>query len=101
MKPISVPEDLVKYNTQCKDLLIEAMKYHLMPEMRRYLQTSRTKIRQCDFSKPVIYALGGQSLFAIHCECELYDSLSDVWQLIQPMKDRRARLGIGVVYDKV
>ena len=94
-------EDLVKYNSQCKDLLIEAMKYHLMPEMRRYLQTNRTKVREGEYFKPVIYALGGQSLFAIHCECELFDPASDVWQLVQPMAIRRARLGIGVVYDKL
>jgi len=94
-------EDLVKHNSLCKDLLIEAMKYHLMPEMRRYLQTSRTKVREGEFLKPIIYTLGGQSLFAIHCECEFYADSSDVWQLIQPMTVRRARLGIGVVYDKL
>lgn len=94
-------EDLVKYNSQCKDLLIEAMKYHLMPEMRRYLQTNRTKVREGELYKSYIYALGGQSLFAIHCECELFNPSSDVWQPVQPMSIRRARLGIGVVYDKL
>ena len=94
-------EDLIKSNSQCKDLLIEAMKYHLMPEMRRYLQTNRTKPRSTGETIPIIFALGGQSLFAIHCECELFNPSNDAWQLISPMAIRRARLGIGIVYDKL
>ena len=39
-------EHLVKQNSQCKDFLIEAMKYHLLkPELKLLYKTPRTKIR--------------------------------------------------------
>jgi len=94
-------EDLIKNNVQCKDLLIEAMKYHLMPEMRRYLQSGRTKKRKCEKTKQYLYALGGQSLFAIHSECERLDLELNTWQSVPSMLGRRARLGIGIVYDRL
>ena len=95
------PEELIKYNTPCKDLLIEAMKYHLLPEMRRYLQSSRTRPRVNSDTYPLIFALGGQSLFAIHCECEAYNAETDAWHVVPPMMCRRAKFGVAVVYDQI
>uniref|UniRef100_A0A672GUR9 Kelch-like family member 17 n=1 Tax=Salarias fasciatus TaxID=181472 RepID=A0A672GUR9_SALFA len=40
-------ELLVRHHSECKDLLIEALKYHLMPEQRGVLSNSRTRPRPC------------------------------------------------------
>lgn len=95
------PEDIIKFDASCKDLLIEAMKYHLMPEMRRYFQTKRTKSRQSQGNVPLIYVIGGQSLFAIHSDCEVYNPTTETWQQMSAMTIRRSRIGVGVVYDKL
>jgi len=95
------PEDLIKSDTQCKDLLIEAMKYHLMPEMRRYLQKKRTQYRHASGMEPCIYVVGGQSLFAYHSDCEIFCPKTEKWTSLPSMTMRRSRLGIGVVYDKL
>ncbi|KAL0203929.1 hypothetical protein M9458_001947, partial [Cirrhinus mrigala] len=39
-------ETLVKNSSACKDYLIEAMKYHLLPaEQRSLMKTIRTRVR--------------------------------------------------------
>eukprot|EP00111_Clytia_hemisphaerica_P022633 TCONS_00066584-protein len=95
------PEELIKQDSKCKDLLIEAMKYHLMPEMRRYLQKKRTKYRCSEGTEPLFFVVGGQSLFSYHSDCEIYCPNTERWYSIQPMTMRRSRVGIGVVYDKL
>uniref|UniRef100_A0A670YNE0 Kelch like family member 17 n=1 Tax=Pseudonaja textilis TaxID=8673 RepID=A0A670YNE0_PSETE len=46
-------ELLVRHHSECKDLLIEALKYHLMPEQRAVLSNSRTqKLFSCFLSLP-------------------------------------------------
>ena len=51
-------ELLVRHHSECKDLLIEALKYHLMPEQRGVLSNSRTRPRRCDGAGPVLFAVG-------------------------------------------
>ena len=77
------------------------MKYQLMPEMRPKLQGKRTKPRGGLKRIGTLFALGGQSLFAIHSECEYFDSVNNTWNSMTPMLGRRARLGIGIINDKL
>lgn len=51
-------ELLVRHHSECKDLLIEALKYHLMPEQRGVLSNSRTRPRRCEGASPVLFAVG-------------------------------------------
>lgn len=51
-------EQLVRHHSDCKDLLIEALKYHLMPEQRGVLSNSRTRPRRCEGASPVLFAVG-------------------------------------------
>ena len=95
------PNELIKDDASCKDLIIEAMKYQLMPEMRPKLQGKRTKRRGGLKRIGTLFALGGQSLFAIHSECEYFDSVNNTWNSMTPMLGRRARLGIGIINDKL
>ncbi|KAK3735752.1 hypothetical protein QZH41_000625 [Actinostola sp. cb2023] len=91
-------EDVMKSNHDCcKDLLIEALKYHLLPEKRCMLKTPRTQQRKPSGQVPILFAIGGGSLFAIHSECECYDPRIDRWYMIPSMSTKRARVGVGVV----
>ncbi|NXM10610.1 KLH17 protein, partial [Ploceus nigricollis] len=50
-------ELLVRHHSECKDLLIEALKYHLMPEQRGVLGNSRTRPRRCEGASTVLFAV--------------------------------------------
>ena len=94
-------EEIVKDSVECKDLLIEAMKFHLLPEKRAILQSPRTQCRKPAGQVPILFAIGGGSLFAIHSECECYDPRTDRWCMVSPMSTKRARVGVGVVGGKI
>ena len=87
-------DPLIKSNQSGKDLLIEAMIYHLSPEHRRSMGTVRTQQRTPDGLKPYIFAIGGGSLFAIHNECEFYNPRLDRWGSLAPTSQRRSRAGV-------
>lgn len=50
-------EPLFKEDRTCQELIMEAMKYHLLPERRPMLQSSRTHPRKSTVG--VMYAVGG------------------------------------------
>lgn len=88
-------EPLIQTNQMGKDLLIEAMKYHLSPECRVTFNSNvRTKQRQRAGLTSYIFAVGGGSLFAIHSECEFYNPTTDKWSQFAPTLQRRSRLGV-------
>jgi len=48
---------LFKHDVECQELIMEALKYHLLPERRLSMQSSRTKPRKSTVG--VLYAVGG------------------------------------------
>ena len=90
-------EPLVRETAECRELLLEAMRYHLMPENRSALTSYRTSYRQPDGTKPYLFAIGGGSLFAIHSECEVYNPRTDRWSFIASMNTRRSRTAVATV----
>ena len=48
---------LLKDDRECQELVMEAMKYHLLPERRSTLQSTRTQPRKSLVG--VLYAVGG------------------------------------------
>ncbi|GCC23509.1 hypothetical protein chiPu_0001905 [Chiloscyllium punctatum] len=94
-------ELLVRHHSECKDLLIEALKYHLMPEQRGVLSNTRTRPRRCEGASPVLFAVGGGSLFAIHGDCEAYDTRTDRWHMVASMSTRRARVGVAAIGNRL
>jgi len=85
---------LVRENPACSELLLEAMRYHLLPEQRTALSSYRTTPRQPEGAKPYLFAIGGGSLFAIHAESEVYNPVSDRWTNIASMSARRSRAAV-------
>lgn len=51
-------ETLIRDDPECKELLLEAMKYHLLPEQRSLMVTKRTSERRPDGMKPYVFAVG-------------------------------------------
>lgn len=51
-------ETLIRDDSECKELLLEAMKYHLLPEQRSLMSTKRTSERRPDGMKPYVFAVG-------------------------------------------
>lgn len=51
-------EPLVRENPECLELLLEAMKYHLLPEQRSSLANHRTEERRPEGMQPYIFAIG-------------------------------------------
>lgn len=51
-------ETLVRESAECKELLLEAMKYHLLPEQRSALTSERTLERRPEGIKPYVFAVG-------------------------------------------
>ncbi|XP_023216548.1 kelch-like protein 17 isoform X2 [Centruroides sculpturatus] len=90
-------EPLIQSNQESKDLLIEAMKYHLMPEHRTNMISVRTTQRKPEELRPYIFAIGGGSLFTIHSECECYNPRTDRWYPTAPTLQRRSRAGVAAV----
>lgn len=87
-------EPLVRSSDESKDLLIEAMRYHLMPERRASMAGPRTSHRRPEGLRSYLFAVGGGSLFAIHSECEYYNPRTDRWSSFAPTIHRRSRAGI-------
>uniref|UniRef100_A0A5F9C7S4 Kelch like family member 17 n=1 Tax=Oryctolagus cuniculus TaxID=9986 RepID=A0A5F9C7S4_RABIT len=81
--------------------LVKALKFHLLPEQRGVLGTSRTRPRRCEGAGPVLFAVGGGSLFAIHGDCEAYDTRTDRWHVVASMSTRRARVGVAAVGNRL
>ncbi len=97
-------ESLIRTNSEAKDLLIEAMRYHLCPAERAAVEhnahNARTTTRRPEGLQPVIFAIGGGSLFStINSEFEYYCPVSDRWTYVQSSQ-RRSRAGLTTLNNR-
>lgn len=51
-------DNLIRDNPECKEYLLEAMRYHLLPEQRAMLANERTTLRRPEGLKPYLFAIG-------------------------------------------
>lgn len=58
-------DSLIRGDSQCKELLLEAMKYHLLPEQRSLMTTQRTSERRPAGMRPYVFAVGERP-FVMH-----------------------------------
>ncbi|XP_056625450.1 kelch-like protein 3 isoform X2 [Triplophysa dalaica] len=94
-------EPLIKNNNTCKDFLIEAMKYHLLPADQRHLiKTDRTRPRTPISLPKVMMVVGGQAPKAIR-SVECYDFQEDRWYQVADLPSRRCRAGVVFMAGKV
>ncbi|XP_015518884.1 ring canal kelch homolog isoform X1 [Neodiprion lecontei] len=94
-------EPLLKANLQCKDFLIEALKYHLLKgEQKTLFKTARTKPRQPVGLPKVLLVVGGQAPKAIR-SVECYDFKEERWYQVSELPTRRCRAGLSVLGGRV
>ncbi|XP_069349826.1 kelch-like protein 2 isoform X6 [Eulemur rufifrons] len=87
-------ESLVKNSSACKDFLIEAMKYHLLPTEQRVLMKSvRTRLRTPMNLPKLMVVVGGQAPKAIR-SVECYDFKEERWHQVAELPSRRCRAGM-------
>lgn len=96
-------EPLLAGDIQCKDLIIEALKYHLLKNEQKLVfsfNTPRTIPRRPIGRPKVLLVIGGQAPKAIR-SVECYDLRDEKWYQAAEMPSRRCRAGLAVLGDKV
>ncbi|XP_078268424.1 kelch-like protein 4 isoform X1 [Rhinoraja longicauda] len=80
---------------ECQKLLMEAMRYHLLPERRPMLQSPRTKPRKSTVG--ALYAVGGMDTNKGATTVEKYDLRTNTWIQVGTMNGRRLQFGVAVI----
>lgn len=94
-------EPLLGTDMRCKDLLIEALTFHLLrPEQRATVANSRARPRQPIGAPKILLVVGGQAPKAIR-NVECYDLEEGKWYNAGEMLTRRCRAGLAVVEGRV
>lgn len=96
-------EPLLGGDIRCKDLIIEALKYHLLKNEQKLVfsfNTPRTIPRRPIGRPKVLLVIGGQAPKAIR-SVECYDLRDEKWFQAAEMPSRRCRAGLAVLGDKV
>ncbi|KAI5937095.1 Kelch-like protein 4, partial [Manis javanica] len=84
---------------QCQKLLIEAMKYHLLPERKHMLQSPRTKPRISTLG--ALYAVGCKDTIRGTHTIEKYDLRTNSWLHSSTMSSLRFQFGVAVIGNKL
>ncbi|XP_028314782.1 kelch-like protein 4 isoform X1 [Gouania willdenowi] len=84
---------------ECQKLLMEAMKYHLLPERRPMFQSPRTKPRKSTVG--ALYAVGGMDATKGSTTIEKYDLRTNTWIQVGVMNGRRLQFGVAVIDNKL
>lgn len=96
-------EPLLQGDILCKDLIIEALKYHLLKNEQKLIfsfNTKRTIPRKPIGCPKVLLVIGGQAPKAIR-SVECYDLKEEKWYQAAEMPSRRCRAGVAVLSGKV
>ena len=92
-------QPILKSDPDCPPLILEALKYHLLPERRSQLQSSRTCPRKSTVG--YLYAVGGMDTNKAAMSIERYDFRTDTWSPFASMSGRRLQFGVSVVEGKL
>jgi kelch-like protein 18 len=95
-------ESLIKNNLGSRDLLNEAIFYHLLPENRNQYKTFNLKPRCSNDASGLIYAIGGlNSTGGSISTVEVYDCFQDKWRIAESMMTTRSRVAVAVLQGKL
>ncbi|XP_041358583.1 kelch-like protein 5 isoform X1 [Gigantopelta aegis] len=106
--PLMAPQYIADYvetnplfrdDKECQQLIMEALKYHLLPERRSSFQSPRTKPRKSTVG--VMYAVGGMDCSKGATSIEKYDLRTNTWVQIANMNGRRLQFGVAVLEEKL
>ncbi|XP_060533723.1 kelch-like protein 5 [Cylas formicarius] len=83
----------------CQKLIMEAMKWHLLPERRVQMTCARTRPRKATIGRLMI--VGGMDSSKGATTIESYDPRSDRWTIAYEMSGKRLQFGIALIADKL
>nr|CAD7264941.1 unnamed protein product [Timema shepardi] len=83
----------------CLDLIMEALKYHLLPERRPMLQSPRTRPRKSTVG--ALFAVGGMDANKGATSIERFDLRTNSWSEVAKMSGRRLQFGVAVLDGKL
>ncbi|XP_055377632.1 kelch-like protein 5 isoform X2 [Condylostylus longicornis] len=83
----------------CQQLVMEALKWHLLPERRSLISTARTRPRKSTVGK--VLAVGGMDAHKGAISIESYCPRLDKWSLLRNLAARRLQFGVAVIDDKL
>ncbi|KAG9342445.1 hypothetical protein JZ751_016447 [Albula glossodonta] len=90
---------LLRDSVECQRLVMEAMKYHLLPERRPLLQSPRTRPRKATVG--ALFAVGGMDATKGATSIEQYCLRRDSWKQVAVMSGRRLQFGVAVLEDRL
>nr|XP_055061611.1 kelch-like protein 5 isoform X2 [Misgurnus anguillicaudatus] len=90
---------LLRDSVECQRLVMEAMKYHLLPERRPLLQSPRTRPRKATVG--ALFAVGGMDATKGATSVEQYCLRRDTWWQVAVMSGRRLQFGVAVLDDRL
>uniref|UniRef100_A0A8C3GBG6 Kelch-like family member 5 n=1 Tax=Cyclopterus lumpus TaxID=8103 RepID=A0A8C3GBG6_CYCLU len=86
---------LLRDSMECQRLLMEGMKYHLLPQRQPLLQSPRTRPRKATVG--AMFAVGGMDATKGATSIEQYCLRRDTWRQVATMSGRRLQFGVAVL----
>ncbi|XP_061627213.1 kelch-like protein 5 isoform X2 [Phyllopteryx taeniolatus] len=86
-------------SADCQRLLLEGMKYHLLPQRRPLLQSPRTRPRKATVG--AMFAVGGMDATKGATSIEQYCLRRDTWKQVAAMSGRRLQFGVAVLKGRL
>ncbi|KAK0152834.1 Kelch-like protein 5 [Merluccius polli] len=86
---------LLRDSVESQRLLMEGMKYHLLPQRRPLLQSPRTRPRKATVG--ALFAVGGMDATKGATSIEQYCLRRDAWSQVATMSGRRLQFGVAVL----
>ncbi|XP_045535854.1 kelch-like protein 5 [Papilio machaon] len=84
---------------ECQPLIMEAVKWHLLPERRGLLASYRTRPRTSTIGR--LLAIGGMDGNKGASNMEVYDPRTNTWSPYMRMGTRRLQFGVAVLQRKL
>ncbi|XP_037938704.1 kelch-like protein 5 isoform X2 [Teleopsis dalmanni] len=86
-------------SNDCQQLIMEALKWHLLPERRSLIASKRTKPRKSTVGR--LLAVGGMDAHKGAIGIESYCPRLNKWTVWKNMSARRLQFGVAVMDDKL
>ncbi|XP_056265760.1 kelch-like protein 5 isoform X1 [Pseudoliparis swirei] len=90
---------LLRDSMECQRLLMEGMKYHLLPQRQPLLQSPRTRPRKATVG--AMFAVGGMDATKGATNIEQYCLRRDTWRQVATMSGRRLQFGVAVLNGRL
>jgi kelch-like protein 1/4/5 len=92
-------EPMVNADPDCQKLIMEALKWHLLPDRHLQMASSRTRPRKATLGRLLV--VGGMDKNKGATTIESYDPRCDAWTVAHHMSGRRLQFGIALLGDKL